>query len=94
MLYYRTQLHPWCIIRLLPNAQRITVARFRKRNDADAHARTLKRLIPQALLVVIFEPPKVPVSETINGKCCSSDLSAREGPPAPKFDTAGDIHAL
>ncbi|MGF1537651.1 MAG: hypothetical protein ACFB4J_14380 [Elainellaceae cyanobacterium] len=26
---YRDQLHPWCIIRLLPKAQRITVARFR-----------------------------------------------------------------
>ncbi|MGF1515680.1 MAG: hypothetical protein ACFB5Z_18540 [Elainellaceae cyanobacterium] len=60
MSHYRTQLHPWCIIRLLPNAQRITVARFRKRNDADAHARTLKRLVPQALFVVIFEPPQTP----------------------------------
>ncbi len=54
---YRQQLHPWCIIRLLPNAQRITVARFRKRNDADAHCRTLRRLIPHATFIIIFAPP-------------------------------------
>jgi len=47
MSHYRTQLHPWCIIRLLPDAQRITIARFRKRNDADA--RTLKHLMPSPL---------------------------------------------
>ena len=53
---YRDQLHPWCIIRLLPKAQRITVARFRKRNDAEAHRRTLQRLIPQATFIIIFAP--------------------------------------
>ena len=57
MSHYRTQLHPWCIIRLLPKAQRITVARFRKRNDAEAHRRTLNRLIPQAHFLIIFDPP-------------------------------------
>ncbi|MGB3614722.1 MAG: hypothetical protein WBA10_13090 [Elainellaceae cyanobacterium] len=56
---YRDQLHPWCIVRLLPKAQRITVARFRKRNDADAHMRTLRRLIPDATFIIIFDPPPV-----------------------------------
>lgn len=27
---YRRALSPWCIVRLLPNMQRLTVARFRK----------------------------------------------------------------
>ncbi len=54
---YRQQLHPWCIIRLLPKAQRITVARFRKRNDADAHLRVLRRLIPNATFIIVFAPP-------------------------------------
>ena len=71
MSNYRTQLHPWCILRLLPfapharraKAQRITVARFRKRNDADAHMRTLKRLIPQAQFIVIFDHSQ-PISPT------------------------------
>ncbi|MFB2982876.1 hypothetical protein [Microseira sp. BLCC-F43] len=31
---YRAKLYPWRIIRHLPNMQRITVARFRRRNEA------------------------------------------------------------
>lgn len=38
---YRDQLHPWCIIRLLPNARTIIVKRFRRRNDAEAHTTNL-----------------------------------------------------
>ncbi|HEY9880159.1 MAG TPA: hypothetical protein V6D29_17010, partial [Leptolyngbyaceae cyanobacterium] len=34
---YRNRLYPWCIIRQLPNFQRITVTRFRKRNEAEEH---------------------------------------------------------
>jgi hypothetical protein len=44
---YRDKLHPWCVIRLLPNLQRITVARFRRRNDAIALVQTLQQLIPK-----------------------------------------------
>ncbi|MBD2260804.1 hypothetical protein [Pseudanabaena sp. FACHB-2040] len=54
---YHSRLHPWCIVRLLPHMQRITVARFRRRNDADDHARTLRRLIPGGTFVILFEPP-------------------------------------
>ncbi|MEO0406771.1 MAG: hypothetical protein AAF289_05410 [Cyanobacteria bacterium P01_A01_bin.135] len=70
---YREQLHPWCIIRLLPKAQRITVARFRKRNDADAHLRTLRRLIPQATFIIIFAPPPIPDPPSL-----SNQLSGRK----------------
>ncbi|WP_346292130.1 hypothetical protein [Sphaerothrix gracilis] len=53
---YQTQLHPWCIIRHLPKSQCITVARLRRRNDAEAHLRVLRRLIPQAQFTLLFDP--------------------------------------
>ena len=52
---YREKLYPWSIIRRLPNMQRITVARFRRRNDALEHLQVLRRLIPNADLTVIFD---------------------------------------
>lgn len=53
---YLTRLYPWCIIRLLPQCQRITVARCHRRNDADAHLKTLRRLIPAASFAIVFDP--------------------------------------
>ncbi|MEM9979282.1 MAG: hypothetical protein AAF808_16760, partial [Cyanobacteria bacterium P01_D01_bin.2] len=53
---YQARLHPWCIVRLLPKMQRIVVGRFRKGNDADDHARSLRHLIPEAQFVVVFDP--------------------------------------
>ena len=57
---YSQQLHPWCIIQHLPEMQRRVVARFRRRNDADAHLRALHRLAPLAEYAIVFdaEPPK------------------------------------
>lgn len=55
---YKARLHPWCIVRLLPKCQRIVVGRFRKRNDAEAHQRTLTRLMPKAEFIVLFDAPK------------------------------------
>ncbi|MBD1929010.1 hypothetical protein H6F74_22580 [Trichocoleus sp. FACHB-90] len=52
---YRDRLHPWCVIRHLPNLQSSIVARFRCRNDAIAHLQLLQQLIPAASLAVIFE---------------------------------------
>ncbi|MEG3857590.1 hypothetical protein [Microcoleus sp. herbarium12] len=58
---YFEKLHPWCLIRLLPNCQRIVVARFRKRNDADEHLRVLQRLVKNRTFVIIFESQEQPV---------------------------------
>jgi hypothetical protein len=58
---YFEKLHPWCLIRLLPNCQRIVVARFRKRNDADEHLRVLQRLIKHRTFVIIFDSQEQPV---------------------------------
>ena len=54
---YIEQLHPWCIVRSLPNSQQVIVARFRRRNDAVSHLQVLKQLIPGATFAIIFEPP-------------------------------------
>lgn len=53
---YHQQLHPWCIIRLLPQMQRLVVARFRRRNDAEAHQQALRRLEPSAQYRIVFDP--------------------------------------
>lgn len=56
MTYY-DRLHPWCIIRLLPQMQRTVVRRFRQRNEAEAHLRALQRLTPDAEYAIVFDPP-------------------------------------
>ncbi|WOD39906.1 hypothetical protein [Nodosilinea sp. E11] len=52
---YSQQLHPWCIVQHLPQMQRRVVARFRRRNDADAHMKVLYRLSPLAQYSIIFD---------------------------------------
>ncbi|WAL61992.1 hypothetical protein [Thermocoleostomius sinensis] len=54
---YRDRLSPWCIIQLLPKMQRSVVARFRKRHDAEAHLRALRRLNPALHYEIVFDPP-------------------------------------
>lgn len=58
--YYaqRALLFPWLIVRLLPNAQRITVGQFRNRSDAEGHLVILKRMIPNAQFAIVFELPQ------------------------------------
>ena len=53
---YRDHLHPWCIIRLLPEARSTVVARFHDRLDAEAHLKLLNQLMPSATYQVFFEP--------------------------------------
>jgi hypothetical protein len=53
---YFEQLHPWRIIKLLPNLQCCVVARFRRRSDAEAHLQVLRRLIPSVTYTIIFDP--------------------------------------
>ncbi|MBD1804188.1 hypothetical protein H6F98_01695 [Microcoleus sp. FACHB-SPT15] len=54
---YSQENRPWAIIRLLPNAQAIIVARFRNRQDADDHKRLSHRFIPNADFEIIFDLP-------------------------------------
>lgn len=52
---YHDQLHPWLIICHLPKMQRVNVARFRKRNDAEAHLKALQQMTPQFSYAIIFD---------------------------------------
>ena len=53
---YKTQLQPWCLVRQLPEMQRVIIERFRRYQDADAHAKVLSRLSPNNSFVVMFDP--------------------------------------
>jgi hypothetical protein len=53
---YRDQLHPWCIVRFLPESKTTVVARFRRRIDAEAHLKLVNQLTPAATYRVVFEP--------------------------------------
>lgn len=53
---YQQQLHPWCVIRLLPNMQRLVVVRCRRRNDAEAHVRILWQQEPTVEYEIVFDP--------------------------------------
>ena len=52
---FKSNPHPWCIVRLLPNLQRQVVARFHRRNDADGYLQILQRLLPTASYVIVFQ---------------------------------------
>jgi hypothetical protein len=52
---YFEKLHPWCIIRPLPNLQRRVIARCRCRNDAEAHLQVLRRLMPTVPSEIVFD---------------------------------------
>ncbi|MBD1805097.1 hypothetical protein H6F98_06485 [Microcoleus sp. FACHB-SPT15] len=52
---YFEKLHPWCIIRPLPNLQRRIIARCRRRNDAEAHLQVLRRLMPTVPFEIVFD---------------------------------------
>ena len=53
---YKERLHPWVLVRLLPNLQQITVAQYRSRSDADGHLQVIRRLMPNAKFEVMFNP--------------------------------------
>ena len=64
---YQQQLHPWCIIQWLPQMQHRVVARFRRRNDADAHLRILRQHTPSLQYVIIFDPAMDKIGVGIDG---------------------------
>jgi len=52
---YFEKLHPWCIVRQLPNLQRRIVARTRRRNDAESHLQILRKLTPDIAYEIVFD---------------------------------------
>jgi hypothetical protein len=65
----KLNIHPWCIVRQLPNMQRLVVARFYRRNDADGYIQVLRRLLPGVNHAIVFDvtegekPQSSPASE-------------------------------
>lgn len=57
---YQQQLHPWCIVRLLPNLKQLTVARCRRRSDAEAHLRLLRQQLATCDFMIVFDPSPDP----------------------------------
>lgn len=55
---YKERLNSWIVARLFPDMQRVIVARFRSRSDADGHVQSLRQLIPDANFVVVFDCPR------------------------------------
>ncbi|AUT04020.1 hypothetical protein CLI64_28590 [Nostoc sp. CENA543] len=53
---------PWCIIRQLPDMQRMVIARFHRRHDADAYRQILQRLLPTAVHVIVFDSNVLEIS--------------------------------
>ena len=52
---YKDRLNGWLVVRLLPKMQRVVVGRFRRHSDAEGHLQVLRRLMPEAQLVVVFD---------------------------------------
>lgn len=56
---YRERLNRWLIVRLLPNMQRITVAQFYNRSDAEGYMQIIRQLIPNARFAIVFNADAV-----------------------------------
>lgn len=52
---YRDRLNPWCVVRLSEQAP-VTVARFRRRPDAEAHLRLLTQAKRDNFAIVFRNP--------------------------------------
>jgi hypothetical protein len=76
-MIYRDRLSPWCVIQHLPKLQRATIARFRKRNDAEEYVKALRRMNPAIAYEIIFDPPDLP-RDDVSGE--SSAIVAIEPP--------------
>ncbi len=52
---YKDQLNPWVIHKLLPDLQRSTIQRFRRRNEAEAYLKLLRQTQPKNEYAIAFE---------------------------------------
>ncbi len=62
IMTYQEKLSPWTIVRMQPDEQRITVARFRRRSDAEGRLLVLKQMLPKVEFAIAFESGKDAVS--------------------------------
>lgn len=53
-MLYRDRLQRWLVVRLLSDMQRVTIATFYYRSDAEGYVQVMRRLIPEGAFVVLF----------------------------------------
>lgn len=61
MTYFQ-QLHPWCVIRILPDNQHQIILRFRRRDDAVAYLQALRQSAINVAFAIIFDADTVKTS--------------------------------
>ncbi len=59
---YQQKLSPWTIVHMQPDQQPLTVARFRRRSEAEGHLLVLKQKMPKAEFAIVFDYRKDAVS--------------------------------
>ncbi|HEY9621272.1 MAG TPA: hypothetical protein V6C78_12930 [Crinalium sp.] len=52
---YQEQLNPWVIHQLLPNLTSSTIARFRRRTEAEAYLKVVQQMRPNVEFAIAFE---------------------------------------
>ncbi|HEY9700477.1 MAG TPA: hypothetical protein V6D10_24695 [Trichocoleus sp.] len=55
---YRNRLNPWCVVRLSSEPQSVTVARFRRRPEAEAHLRVLQAQVKGEFAIIFANQPQ------------------------------------
>ncbi|TAE53838.1 MAG: hypothetical protein EAZ87_23105 [Nostocales cyanobacterium] len=59
---YRNRLNSWTIARVLANQERVIIARFRAKSDADGYIQHLRQLSPQTNFELFFDSRKEEVT--------------------------------
>ncbi|MBD2296554.1 hypothetical protein H6G06_24505 [Anabaena sphaerica FACHB-251] len=52
---YRNRLNAWAIARVVANQERVIVARFRSRSDADGYIQHLRQIVPDSSFEMFFD---------------------------------------
>lgn len=52
---YKNRLNGWAIARVLADKERVVVARFRSRSDADGYIQHLQQMVPAGSFEIFFD---------------------------------------
>jgi hypothetical protein len=52
---YRNRLNGWAIARMVADQERVIVARFRSRSDADGYIQHLRQMVSDASFEIVFD---------------------------------------
>lgn len=65
----------WIIYRLLPNFQRLPVAQFLRRSEAESSLKVIRQLLPKSEFILAFEVgPENPTTELIESPAAEPNL--------------------